>query len=444
MSMMGDLPDEAFRLIIDHTAHPFVVIALDGTVRFASASVETLLGWSPADLVGKSMAEFIAPDDLELAAEAVAEIDVADRTGAGVPMVFRLLRPDGTSRFVEIGAMPLLDIPAIDAIALRLRAFDAQQRFDDFLAGLLEGDSLGSALDSLARSIADSLDAQGAVVHHGYNGMSFESVDGFGPSLADLPPDRGPWCDAVRTNAPCHRSVAKLGRAIQAAAGELHACWTVPVPTPVEVAPAALSVWRTSPGAPFIGHRHVLERSVRYVALALVRAAEHRRLQHLAGHDALTGVANRFEFRERLALALAIGESDLAVAFCDLDNFKPVNDTWGHRAGDGVLIEVADRLRRTLRTGDELARVGGDEFTVILRNVPDAAAATEVANRLLAAVQEPFLVEDGEVKLGLSIGVALSIGHMNAEELLKVADDALYEVKRAGGGGAHVAAAVTR
>ncbi|MEY2571094.1 MAG: hypothetical protein QOE63_1444 [Acidimicrobiaceae bacterium] len=436
---MGELPDDAFRLIIDRTANPFVVIALDGTVRFASASLTELLGWAASDLVGKSMADFIEPDDLPIAFEAISEINSVDRAGAGVPMVFRLLRPDGSARYVEIGAMPLLDVPTVDAIALRLRAFDAQQRFDDFLAGLLAGETLDEVLDALARSIADSLDAQGAVVHHGYNGIAFESVAGFGPSLADLPRDRGPWCDAVRDGEPCHRSVAKLDEDIRAAAGDLRACWTVPVSMEDDVAPAALSVWRATPGAPLIGHRHVLKRSVRYVALALVRSAEHRRLRHLAGHDALTGVANRTEFRERLALALAIGETDFAVAFCDLDGFKPVNDTWGHRAGDAVLVEVADRLRRSLRTGDELARVGGDEFTVLLRNVPDAAAATEVASRLLGAVREPFAVGDSEVQLGLSIGIALSVGHANAEGMLSVADDALYAVKRAGGGGAHVA-----
>src|SRR5213076_1422544 len=119
------------------------------------------------------------------------------------------------------------------------------------------------------------------------------------------------------------------------------ACWTMPVPQTPGLAAAVLSVWREDRGAPFIGHRHVLERSARYVQLALVRTAEHQRLRHLAGHDALTGVANRTEFRDRLAHALAIGEQDLAVAFCDLDRFKPVNDTYGHRVGDDVLVAVA-------------------------------------------------------------------------------------------------------
>jgi diguanylate cyclase (GGDEF)-like protein len=187
----------------------------------------------------------------------------------------------------------------------------------------------------------------------------------------------------------------------------------------------------------------VLGRSIQYARLAIVRNAEHRRLRHLAGHDSLTGVANRSEFRDQLAAALAIGERDLAVAFCDLDRFKPVNDTFGHSAGDAVLVEVADRLRRTLRGGDELARLGGDEFTVLLRDVPDGAAAAHVGERLLAAVAEPFALPGGDVPVsvtvGLSVGIALWSAGATADGLLAAADAALYDAKRAGGGAALVA-----
>jgi diguanylate cyclase (GGDEF)-like protein len=210
------------------------------------------------------------------------------------------------------------------------------------------------------------------------------------------------------------------------------------VPVSPGLAPAVLSVWRRAPGSPLIGHRHVLDRSAQYVQLALVRAAEHDRLRHLAGHDALTGVANRAEFRDRLAKALAIGERDVAVAFCDLDDFKPINDSYGHHVGDAVLVEVAARLRACLRTGDELARVGGDEFTVLLRNVPDEAAARHVADRLLAALGDPFDVEGAKADIGLSVGIALAETGTTADALVDRADEALYAVKRAGGRGVHI------
>jgi diguanylate cyclase (GGDEF)-like protein len=153
-------------------------------------------------------------------------------------------------------------------------------------------------------------------------------------------------------------------------------------------------------------------------------------------------VANRTQFRDRLASALAIGERDLAVAFCDLDGFKAVNDTYGHTRGDAVLVEVADRLRSSLRIGDELARMGGDEFTVLLRNVPDPASANHVVDRLIDSLREPFLVEGNEVVLGMSIGIALVGDETAADSLLIRADEALYAVKRGGGGSALVVGAL--
>ena len=235
-------------------------------------------------------------------------------------------------------------------------------------------------------------------------------------------------------NLPCFVGAPALAMGLQT-------CWTMPIPLSQGLAPAVLSVWRTAPGAPLMGHRHVLDRSARYVQLALVRTAEHQRLRHLAGHDALTGVANRAEFRDRLAHALAIGEDDLAVAFCDLDDFKPINDNYGHRVGDVVLVEMASRLRACLRTGDELARIGGDEFTVLLRNVPDARRPATWPT-VFSPRRDPFEVEGDQAKIGLSVGIALSEPGISADALLERADDALYEVKRAGGAGAHIAEAI--
>jgi diguanylate cyclase (GGDEF)-like protein len=386
------------------------------------------------------MVEFLVPDQIERAIAAIAEIDTVDRGGNGVPMEFEVLRPDGTTTWVEIGAMPLLDVPGVDGIALRLRAWDGQHHMDEFLTALLADEPLAKVLGELSHSIAGSLEAQATVIHYGFDGEAFAGAAGYGLAVDDLSLDDGPWLDAVITGEPLYLPVAELEPAtIRGAATGLASCWSVAIPGGRHVAPAALSVWRTVGGAPLAGHRHVLERSVQVAQLALVRTAEHQRLRHLAGHDSLTGVANRAEFRDRLAHALAIGERDLAVAFCDLDGFKPVNDTYGHRIGDTVLVAVAERLRLCLRTGDELARIGGDEFTVLLRNVPDAPAAVHVADRLLAAVREPFDANGHEVQLGISVGIALTGPDVTADTLLACADSALYEVKRAGGGRAHVA-----
>ena len=439
----GELPDAVFKLIVDLTANPFVVIRPDGYICYAGASVERLLGWKPEEVAGKNIVEFLPPDQINVAIEAVSEIEQVDRGGAGVPMVFQIRCADGRLAWVEIGAIPLFDIPGVEnMIVLRERRWDEQYWFDQFVAALLADEPLDDVLAALCRSIAFALEARGTVVHYRFDGNRFAGAAGVGVPVDEFALDVGPWRDAAISDAPAlaHVDPVNLPAAVgaPAVAVGVRSCWTMPVPLSPGLAPAALSVWRREVGPPLIGHRHMLERSAQYVQLALVRAAEHDRLRHLAGHDALTGVANRAEFRERLAKALAIGEPDVAVAFCDLDDFKPINDNFGHHVGDEVLVEVADRLRACLRTGDELARVGGDEFTVLLRNVPDEQAARHVAERLLSALQPPFEVEGDTVDIGLSVGIALTQPGTAVDDLIDRADDALYRVKRAGGRGVHI------
>lgn len=438
----GELPAEAFRMIVDGTAHPFVVIDRDGVVRYAGGSVAEIYGWHPDELIGQNVTAFIHADHLGLAAEAMAELEHDNPTGAGLPVVFSLLRPDGSHTWVEVGAMPLLDLPGFQGIVLRHRSWESTHHFDAFLELLLAGEGLDTVLPALGRSIAVAAQSIGAVVHHGFDGQTFAAASGWGVPAELLAACSGPWCDAATKAELRVVDAAELAAPLDAVASNagLQACWCVPIPPSEGLAPAVLSVWRNTPGRPFIGHRHQLARLSRFAQLALVRSAEQERLRHLAGHDSLTGVANRGQFRERLAHALAIGERDLAVAFCDLDGFKQVNDRYGHRAGDAVLVEVASRLQGALRVGDELARVGGDEFTVLLRNIADSAGASHAAERLLAALREPFVVGESEVQLGLSIGIALASAELtSADEVLAHADAALYDVKRAGRDGVRIA-----
>jgi diguanylate cyclase (GGDEF)-like protein/PAS domain S-box-containing protein len=436
----GELPTEAFRWIVDTTGNPFVVVDRDGTIRYASGTIPLALAWEATELVGRSMLEFLPPEEVATAVEVVTEIQEVDQAGAGIPMVFRVLLPDGRTTWVEIGSMPMLDRPGVDGIVFRTRGWNGQHHLDEFMRSLLADEPLDLVLSCLARSIASTLQSHAAVIHHGFDGTRFAAAAGGNAPDGCSPCEEGPWSDTAVSGEPSVTDVDDLPAEVAAAAraAGLASVWTVPVPPSEGLAPAVLSVWRDASGAPRAGHRQAFGRLIRYVQLALVRTAEHQRLRHLAGHDALTGVANRGEFRQRLAEALAIGERDLAVAFCDLDGFKAVNDTYGHTRGDRVLVDVADRLRASLRLGDELARMGGDEFTVLLRNVPDPEAANHVVERLLAAVRDPFAVDGGEVTLGLSIGIALAVPDSTAESLLDRADEALYAVKRGGGGGALV------
>jgi diguanylate cyclase len=155
------------------------------------------------------------------------------------------------------------------------------------------------------------------------------------------------------------------------------------------------------------------------------------RLHHHAFHDGLTGLPNRSLYAERLDAALAAGEPAV-VMLIDLDDFKEVNDAWGHAAGDALLREVAQRLQACVRDTDTVARIGGDEFAVLLLADPDPL---DIAARMVAAVEAPVPVDGGSARVGASVGIAIatSLTH-DGDSLLREADHAMYAVKRDGKG----------
>ena len=160
-----------------------------------------------------------------------------------------------------------------------------------------------------------------------------------------------------------------------------------------------------------------------------------KELERRALHDPLTGLANRVLFHDRLGNALARRQGSVAVMFLDLDDFKTVNDAYGHAAGDNVLRSVADALRGATRPEDTVARLGGDEFAVLLADSPDRYEAATVAGRLLAAVQVPVHLAGYQHAVGVSIGISLgSSGEDSAEAMMRDADIAMYVAKGQGKG----------
>jgi len=170
------------------------------------------------------------------------------------------------------------------------------------------------------------------------------------------------------------------------------------------------------------------------LAIVIERKAAEEKLEQLAHNDTLTGLPNRALFYDRLDQILALAErhkSEFAVFFLDLDHFKEINDTLGHDMGDVLLRQAASRLMGCVRKSDTVARMGGDEFTVILTDTTESGSIEIVANNILKSLQEPFELNDSTCNIGCSIGIALyPKDGLDSETLIKHADSAMYHAKR--------------
>ncbi len=184
-----------------------------------------------------------------------------------------------------------------------------------------------------------------------------------------------------------------------------------------------------------------LEQKVEERTLALRKEVEFRkqteeRMRHMASYDNLTGIPNRALFDDRLRTVLTLNRRHkkiIALMFIDLDGFKQVNDSYGHDCGDQLLIQVSHRLSKQIRESDTVGRYGGDEFVVLLNDIAHLGDADFIAIEVIQSLSERFLINENEVILGCSIGIAIHRGEViSIKEFIKIADEAMYSVKKNG------------
>jgi len=175
----------------------------------------------------------------------------------------------------------------------------------------------------------------------------------------------------------------------------------------------------------------LLERAIRY---AIERKQTEQHLSRLAHYDPLTDVPNRILFRDRLEHAINLAERDknsFTLMFIDLNGFKQVNDNFGHDAGDAIIRICAERLNSCLRRSDSVARMGGDEFTLLLQNIANNTDVAHIAEKVIRAIEMPADINGHEVVVGCSIGIAIyPQAGRDADTLLKHADMAMYKAKQ--------------
>jgi diguanylate cyclase (GGDEF)-like protein/PAS domain S-box-containing protein len=393
------------------SADGIAIVRAAGTPRisWANPALDHVLGSEPGRLVGLALSELPA-FDLDLDGEA-SPIDLATLLdGAGTTTWCTITRPSGSVASVAVDARPLEGSPD-GSWCLTVREVADQVRSDELLRTSEE------RFRALATHAPIGVALSDAGVRLGW--VNERLAEMWGRSAEDLVGDG--WIDAVdAADQPVvlDALVAVLGGSEQRA--------VIRVVQP-DGSSRCLDARLTPVDLPGRGAGFVA--SMEDVTEAQDRE---RRLAWQATHDPLTGLANRAALRAQADEVLAIEGHRIALLFFDLDDFKLVNDSLGHQVGDRFLCEVADRFRASVRGGDLVARLGGDEFVVLCPDVADAQEAVGLADRVLARIARPVVVDGTELHVSASVGVVVAEPGTPADDLLRDADVAMYQAKTSG------------
>jgi diguanylate cyclase (GGDEF)-like protein/PAS domain S-box-containing protein len=395
--------------MLDALSDPVIVIDVDGLLGYANLAAERFFGYSLRDRIGLSVIELVAPADRDVAFERIAS--AAARPGLAIPLELRVVTADGSPCWVEIATNNCLDDPNVNGLLISVRDITARRAAE---AARREADALfEAAFDDAPIGMAlvapdgGFLQVNAALCELvGYSPLdlcrlTFQDVT----HPDDLEEDVRHKADLVAGRA---RSYTMEKRYVRA---DGRAVWIT----------VSVSLVRGDDGEP------------RYFVAQMQDTTNRRHaedaLRHASFHDALTGLANRRGL-DHLLDNQEPGSPGLAIVSCDLDNMKDINDRYGHPVGDAVLVEVADRLRRLVRSNDLVARLGGDEFVIVCPALSHAAV-TSIVGRIVATVEEPITVDDIELTPRISVGVATTDpGDTSAGDLVARADRAMYEHKR--------------
>ena len=398
---------EGFFTLVRDATDLVTLVNPSGAITFQNHAAASFLGLEPEETVDQPLPLLIHPEDR---ADLVARID-ASHNGSTTEIECRWLRADGTFRMGHTTIRNLLHDSRVQALVLTTR--DTTERYE------LE-EELRAVVETSPLAIVE-LDTDGTVRR--WNGAA-ERLYGWNSAevIGSMPP-----------HVPDTAADDALALRQRVLAGEVVTGLQVRRRTrDGEALQVLLSMVARHDGA---GNPVGL---ISFHVDATERHKLEERLRHQAFHDSLTGLANRELFSNRVELALAQASRrglPVAALFLDLDDFKTVNDSLGHDAGDELLKAVAERLSRRVRRSDTAARLGGDEFAVLLVDLQDGASDAEaVARAILEEFRHPVMLGEKEWLIRGSIGIAVGTGEETAAELLRNADVAMYEAKHSGKG----------
>ena len=407
-----------FRSLMENSSDIITILESDGTIRYQSASIHRILGYVPDELLGQQIFELVHPDDVHPVKKSFTKL--TKRPGIA-PVEFRFRHKNGSWRTLEAVGTNLLADPAVRGIVVNSRDSTARKKVEEALRESEERYALAMA------GANDGVWDWNLKTNTVYYSASWKRLLGYEQNELGSSPDE--WLNRVHPE-----DITRL-----------HSCVAAHVEgrTPQYECEYRIrhkdgrDLWMISRGIAVRGPDGVIHRLVGSQSDIGHRKQAEERLLHDALHDALTGLPNRALFVDRVSSCFSRLQRHkdflFAVLFLDLDRFKLVNDGLGHVVGDKLLVEVGRLLQACIRPEDTVARIGGDEFTLLLSDIDDLSSATRVAHRILNALTVPVKVDGQELYVTASIGIALSaIGYSKPEDLIRDADTAMYRAKASG------------
>ena len=441
-----DHTPQFYRRVLDHLPSPVIVVDADGAITYGNEAMAQLAGWTMAEGIGLSIADHIHPDDLPWVLESFAELTTSSDSRHDLenlrpwsPVRFRFISRTGTVIPIEVtGGDSLLD-EQVQGVIYHVRPAQSELLLDEVFSGVASGESIESMMQPIVDLVTlPPLPIAAAVFEQRADGTS-TCIATSDPRLADLPmasTDHVPW--AALTTDPSRVEVESLtapARDLLRAAG-YQDCYHAGVHSPDHTSTLRIVACTPDRNHVAMGPMQRVERARELLTVVLLKAHNDRTLEESATKDALTDLPNRLGLANRFR-RIEAGRDDVALLFVDLDEFKLVNDEYGHAVGDQVLMTVADRLGHAVRTDDVIARIGGDEFAVVLSE-PAGRLGPEIvehlADRVVRLLAQPMPIGDLNLELAASVGIALVGSDRTLDTVMDRADQAMYAAKRLGGG----------